>query len=78
MGWVFEPCFTGVNHLHQFLDRNSTVKQPFAGVQGQYNRQIETCAEHGLNVARRQNYSDEVAALHTHAYRAAGQIGRSP
>ena len=41
MGWIFEPCFTCVNHLHQFLDGNSTIKQPFAGVQGQYNKQIE-------------------------------------
>jgi hypothetical protein len=58
MGWVFEPRFTGVNHLHQFLDGNSSIKQPFAGVQGQYNWQIETCAEHGINVARRHYFSD--------------------
>jgi hypothetical protein len=69
MGWVFEPCFTGVNHLHQLLDGNNTIKQSFLGVHGQYNRQIETSAEHGVNVARRHFFSDEVAALHEHADR---------
>ena len=44
-------------------------------MQGQYDRQIETCAKHGINVARRHYFSDEVAALHEHTARDASQVG---